>query len=536
MAKPKKLRLSWSLVKKGIDSDDLHQIIEPPDGEELHRYRIPTLDKKNDSLFIRPSIPRPPRWLKYVTDYMDTDDLPTVVGASSSGLLLVRVKKRLMAVSFGRGYLLLKPEALVQDFGLKVVLNSLDPSQIKSVDARTFDELSIYTRRGVSRDSSLPAFELDVARDLLRGITGRASVEDLGVLSGTARLAINTATQIPELKKMGKKLLKFYQSRRYRKDFKFIDNMRAENDPSAVSKLDKKLIAALKTEELTQMHLAIPEAVNWQEIDGVRFSYRRKKQSRSPDPRISVYRRLRGADGLTLKRLRSDKVEAISAVDEDQVLDHWRVYDCIVFETEHNGQLYVLSGGDWYRISKTYRGQVEEYVYALPELSIGLPEADAADDEPTYNVKAAQAIGAAVIDKKVVGVGGYDKVELCDILTRDSVFVHVKKRGRSSTLSHLFAQGVTSAELLLNEEKFRVDARKLASTHGTAFGRAVPKKAGAREKIKVAYVVLSRSKRKDTPYGLPFFSLVSLKNAARRLSDAGIKVYVQEVKENEKKE
>lgn len=533
MAKPKKLRLSWSLVKSRIDTSDIDQVIEPPDGEKLWGFKIPALDTKSDSLFIRPSVPRPPKWLKYVTGHMDTDDLPPVLGAASSGLLLVHVGDRLMAVSFGRGYLLLRPEALVQDFGLKVVLNSLDPSQIKSVDARTFDELSIYTRRGVSRDSALPAFELDTARDLLRGITGKASVEDLGVLSGTARLAINTAVQIPELKNMGEKLLKFYRSTRYRKDFKFIDNMRAENDPSIVAKLDQKLVTALKAKDLTQMHLAIPEAVNWQEIDGVRFSYRRKRHSPTPDPRISVYRQIRDADSLSLKRLGSDKVEAMSAVDGDQVLDHWRVYDCIVFETEYKGQLYVLSGGDWYRVSKTYRGQVEDFVKELPELSIGLPEAEASDDEPTYNVKAAQAIGAAVIDKDVIGVGGYDKVELCDILTKDSVFVHVKKRGRSSTLSHLFAQGVTSALLLLNEEKFRVDARKIASAHGTAFGRAVPKKAGAREKIKVAYVVLSRSKRKDTPYGLPFFSLVSLKNAAGRLSDAGVDVFVQEVKEKE---
>jgi hypothetical protein len=44
-------------------------------------------------------------------------------------------------------------------------------------------------------------------------------------------------------------------------------------------------------------------------------------------------------------------------------------------------------------------------------------------------------------------------------------------------------------------------------------------------------VVLSRGQRADKPYGLPFFSLVSLKAAAERLRGAGIEVMAKEIKE-----
>jgi uncharacterized protein (TIGR04141 family) len=108
-------------------------------------------------------------------------------------------------------------------------------------------------------------------------------------------------------------------------------------------------------------------------------------------------------------------------------------------------------------------------------LDVGLPPASLADDEATYNEAAAKAIGAISVDDRPIGVGGVDRVELCDILTKDGTFIHVKKRGRSSTLSHLFAQGITSSELLL--------------------------------------------------------SLVSLQAATQRLRDAGIQVFAQEIKE-----
>jgi uncharacterized protein (TIGR04141 family) len=529
VAKRKKQRLSWFLVKPGINVDDPTAIIESKDG--LASFKIPALSKGRDSLFVRSSHPSPPGWLGYVQGHIEGDGLPAILGASSSGVLLIGAKKRLMAIAFGYGRHLIRQEAVVQDFGLKVVLNSIDPELIKSIDARTFDELTIHTRRGASRDSSLGAFELDNSRDLLRAVTGRSAPGGLGALSGAAALAMNTTEELPKLPTLAADLLKAYGKRAYRKNFGFIDHMRGEQDPAVIRKLDEKLVKALHSREMTAMHLAIPEAVDWQEISGVKFSFKKRKHEAEPDPRISVYRDLRDGEEIKIERLKGDRVEAISSVDEDQIIGKWRVYDCLVFETEHAGHLYVLSGGDWYRIAKTYRDRVEEYVKEVPELEIDLPGADASQDEGAYNEAAAKQIGALCLDGKTVGISGPDRIEICDLLTKDGYFIHVKKRSRSSTLSHLFAQGVSSAELLLDDEEFRKGAAKKVAETGPGFKSAIPKKRGEREKIKVAFVVLSRGQRPEKPYGLPFFSLVSMKTAAQRLRRAGIEVFAKEIKE-----
>jgi uncharacterized protein (TIGR04141 family) len=146
--------------------------------------------------------------------------------------------------------------------------------------------------------------------------------------------------------------------------------------------------------------------------------------------------------------------------------------------------------------------------------------------------RAASIANSFCLDGKTVGISGPDRIEICDLLTKDGHFIHVKKRSRSSTLSHLFAQGVTSAELLLDDEEFLKEAAKKVAELGTGFKSAIPKKRGEREKIKVAYVVLSRGQRPDKPYGLPFFSLVSMKTATERLRRAGIEVFAKEIKED----
>lgn len=533
MSRARKQAVSWFLVKSETDLNDLQSIIEPPEAGALTAFRVSALDSKQDTLYVKSSPPRPPKWLSYVRGHVDAA-LPSILGASSAAVLFVRAAGRVLALTFGYGRFLLKPEMLVQDFGLRVVLNSVDPAHIKSIDARSFDELTVHTRRGVSRDSPLNAFELDVSRNLLRGITGRSSVEGLqGGLTGAAALKMNTTTQVPDLPGLAECLVAAFESTTYREaGFGFVDHMRAERDPSTVATLDAQLVQALIDKDMTTMHLAIPEAVDWQGIAGVRFSFKKKDHEPMSDPKISVYRSLRDdPENLTLARLRSDRVEAISAEDEDQLRGRWRVYDCIVFETEHEGFLYVLSGGDWYRISKSYRDRVEEEIRALPELDVGLPSATAGEDEPAYNTAAAASIGALNLDEKLIAVGGPDRIEVCDLLTLDGTFIHVKKRGRSSTLSHLFAQGIASAELLLNDDEFRSAATELVRALDNSFVSAIPADSGGRESIKVAYVVLSRGQRPDRPFGLPFFSLVSLQAAARRLHNAGIAVFAQEIHE-----
>ena len=376
--------------------------------------------------------------------------------------------KRVLAVTFGYGRWLVRDETIVQDFGLKVVLNSVNPAQIKSVDARTFDELTVHTRRGVSHNSPLTAFELDVTRNLLRGITGSSETPQLpGQITGAASLTMNTPVQLPQLPELGSTLITTYKARRYRKHFRFVDDMRAERDPTTIETLDGLLLDALKSGEITDMHLAIPEAVDWQEIAGIRFSFKQKRHEPTPDPSISVYRQLRDPTTLTVDRLKKDKVQAVSAVDSSQLKGQWKVYDCIVYETEHDKYLYVLSGGDWYRVNKSYRETVEAFVRTIPELDIGLPAAVASDDEGAYNQRAAQTIGALCLDRKLINTGGPDSAEICDILTHDGIFIHVKKRGRSSTLSHLFAQGIGSAELLLHDQAF-LDAQGPLSVNSIA--------------------------------------------------------------------
>jgi len=520
---PRQQKLTLYLLKEGTTRTGCLRNLEA-----LDRYTIPALSRGEDSVFLTWTPPHSPAWMSYVEPHV-SGDLPDLYAASSGAVLFVESSGRLFALTFGQGRHLLDPENLESDFGLKVVLNSVAPDQLKSVDAKTIDETTMHTRRDVSRDSSLSAFGLDVSRDLLRAVTGRPRDPSLGPrLTGSDALGLYTRSGVPELPALAAQFLEAYQANDYKVYFDFIDFLRPEKSPARVRALEDRLVDALRREDISDVHLAAPEPLDWLDIEGFKFSTQSDDEATSSDPRITSYLTTRDAEEVTLQALKNDRMVAIRASD-GQAQASWPILRCVVYQVELDDQLYVLSAGDWFRINLDFKERVYEDVNKLSVLE-GLPDADSGTDESAYNVKAATAIGGLCLDRKLIYDGGPDKMEICDVLTREGGLIHVKQRGSSSTLSHLFLQGLNSAERLLQDADFRREARVIVEGEDAAFLDAIPEERPNPESHEVSFVVITRSTR-DTPLTLPFFSLVSLRAAANRLAGFGFRVSVAAVRE-----
>lgn len=520
--RPRLQKLTLSLLKEDRSRDDAFR-----EDADLVPKKVPALDPEDDSLFLRSRAPHPPKWIGYLDDHV-TGSLDGLFAASASAVLLFEAENRVFAATFGQGRHLLEPESFEKDFGLKVVLNTVAPDQLKSVDARTIDETAVHTRRDLSRDSSFSAFGLDPSRDLLRAVTGTPRDETLAHrLAGSDALAIHTRDDLPRLPALGSRLLAAYRDDAYREHFAFIDFLRPERDRLRIAQLQDLLIDSISRQEWTDIHLAAPETLNWEEVDGFRFSTQAKDEEDANDPSIRTYLSTREGDP-DLSTLRHDRMFAIGASDGEP-MKGWQIYKCLVFQVELDGYLFVLSDGEWFRIDLDYRTRLEAEVDALPRF-VGLPTADAGTDEDEYNLKVAHEMDALCLDKRFVYDGGPDKMEICDVLTRSGALIHVKQRGSSSTLSHLFTQGLNSAERLLTDPDFREEAADLIQRADASYADVWPRDRPRPEVHEVVFAVITRSRRR-TPLTLPFFSVVSLRAAARTLRGFGFRVSVAAVRE-----
>ena len=140
------------------------------------------------------------------------------------------------------------------------------------------------------------------------------------------------------------------------------------------------------------------------------------------------------------------------------------------------------------------------------------------------------------MDKKNIRItGAASPVEPCDLFRGNNEFIHVKRYGGSSVLSHLFNQGLVSGELFQMESEFRElfnsklpKGRKLSNT----------KVRPNRNDYKIIFAIISESNEKDL--SIPFFSRISLKHVITRLEARGFvvlsaKISVDDLKKKIKK-
>jgi uncharacterized protein (TIGR04141 family) len=132
-----------------------------PDRSRLKTFEIGEGQGKVGTLFVRMPKSRPPTWASLFKEFLDAADIGRT--SSSSAIFLIRTQGRVFAITFGQGRFLLEDDCWEERFGLKVALNTVGESSLRSVDKVTFDAIAAHTRTQSSRSASAMEFGVDWA-------------------------------------------------------------------------------------------------------------------------------------------------------------------------------------------------------------------------------------------------------------------------------------------------------------------------------------------------------------------------------------
>lgn len=472
-----------------------------------------------------------PAWLEFIQQGLEQElGFKT---ATAGALLLVRTSGRMFAIPFGYGRLLLRPSAHVRDFGVKIALNVIDVDNgIRSLDLMKTEDMTVNTRVQTSRAARLSVFGVDKSKDFLRAIAGKPldGFSFGRTVVGTDSASITMDVQFNELGAVCDELLEIYGRDDYaEKGFEFYDNLHPVVDSEQIAELDAKLDEALASGDTTPIHLALPDAMDLDDIDG--YKYRGYGPQRSELDIDEMIEDLSAADmEVTSAWLKSHYLYLSFSTAPEHDYRKCELYDCVVFETRLDDDgVYILAGGDWHRASDDFIAAVDGKLADIPLCDLVFPDCADGVEEGVYNAGVAHRLDCALMDRKDVSFGGYDKMELCDLLSRDGRFVHVKKREKSSTLSHLFMQGLNSARLLLESPVFRTIARDAIEAVNPTFVDCVPEATPDVSKVEIVFGIISPEKH-PVPGGLPFFSRLSLAESFDVLDGMGYRVSLAHIK------
>lgn len=395
----------------------------------------------------------------------------------------------------------------------------MKPNSIRSVDTNSFEANPLSSRTQASVLSNIGGFNIDTNKDLLKAITGKADTENngdilQGTLSGSDSLTVTTEMKYDQMDAFLKGCYEKYISDKYKKNFDWIDNIQSIKDAEIIEKLNALLLSNINSVDPQKLWVSIPEILNYSDI-----AYFRCKSTMQYDD-LDIFKLKKEYDsGFSLNNLRSRRIKCFD--DADNELLSWSIYRCLYCDMEFNGKQFILNDGKWYQVDQDFVTEVNKAYNETTISNIELPHYKHGQNEKEYNVEA--CCGKADfcnMDRKLINYGG-NKIEFCDIYLKTKKFVHVKKYRGSAVLSHLFAQGLVSAECFFDKEYRRLANKELGKDFHVDEERTINP-----HEYEIVYAIAKADAMEGELPTIPFFSKVSFRIAKARLVHFGYQVSV----------
>ncbi|HHY10672.1 MAG TPA: TIGR04141 family sporadically distributed protein [Firmicutes bacterium] len=505
------LRLNVFLIKE--DFRDFEALME--EDVKFTAFPLKKALGVEGMLFMGSNRSNVPRWLPLLQEAVDAK-IEEIFNASTRAVLLIQRKGRIFAFPFGQGRHMLVKEAVVQDFGIRIAMNSAETDRLSSIDTVRVGDITVRQRTQTSRKSPINAFDLDFNSSILNVLTAKPRNEEYGVkITGRQSVQFSKQVEFFDLPALCDELYSLYISDDYKKDFAWYDHIQYITDPVLLEKLNQELFNTLQQGAAEDFHLAPPEIIDHGRVESFSFTKGGNRDADLLAEEYLTYFNERKRDLGSLDRHR------VYAWEDEIPIYSWKLFDCIVFEAKIDNDVYVLTGGSWFKVDQDFSSKVDSYVEAIPNFGIELPACNSGEYEKDYNKRVAHELDFLCLDHQLVRYRG-GSIEVCDLLTPSNQLIHVKHWRSSSTLSHLFSQGKNSAEILLQDEEFLKAVLKKIHQHGKDFLRLRDGRFVSSD-FEIVYAVIYQEER-PMHERLPFFSRLNMMNAAQSLKNLGFNV------------
>lgn len=471
-------------------------------------------------LFLKSNPPTPPRWAELFQEFLQPG---SVLASGVSAALYIEVDDCKFVLAFGQGGRhLLCADVYEERFGLLCTLNSVSPESLRCVDVQSLNAIQSHTRIQAGQESSPDQFGLDVEQDMLKAVVGAPVNEAVGSrMSGSDSLSVSISMRLSDLPALLKDYRKAYEEDLTGKAYDWVNNISVTKSAALTAKLEALLDARLaKQPDFSNMWLAIPEIIDWDQVSGFIFSHG-PPQAYSDISMAGFLKTIPPGMAPTLELMRTRRVYCADSEYRRGRKD-WSVFRCLYAEVESEGDKYILNDGSWFKVDLEFVNRTNEQFKKIPRSKLQLPLYED-DSEGIYNARVAAALPDQffLLDdtQKIMHGGGHGQVEVCDLFSRNRELIHVKMYGRSNVFSHLFAQGFVSGQLIQTDAEFR---KKVKAKLQPPFKDLMPESKPGQDQFKIVYGIISAEE--GDGLRLPFFSRVNVNNTTRILRGFGYEV------------
>lgn len=337
-------------------------------------------------------------------------------------------------------------------------------------------------------------------------------------------------SEIQDLSSISARLVELSCSKDYVAELPWIDNIQIIEDESTGLNLREQLLKELSGTPIpSTIDAILPDDLL--DVDDERsigyILYPRERKSSACRRNLTIEAiaaRLRASDD----PLRLLDVDLRFTDDVGEVLGKATLLECICADLVMGDNQYILYDGDFYKVDRSFLDRIDTELSTLEVSAISFPGYEG-ETEPKYIelIKDKHSKSFIVLDRQLIKLEGEFGVEACDLVAQNGALIHLKRKGKSSTLSHLFLQAANSCELLRRS----LDARR-------QFGALIREKAECRilcNEVEQVHTARLSGEGLEVVFGflgdwqgrpvtsLPLFSRISLVYESRKVAGLGFK-------------
>jgi uncharacterized protein (TIGR04141 family) len=454
--------------------------------------------------------------------------------------------------TFGSASRALRRASLDPRFGLLVALNLLAapllssedsprissteqrPPHLREIRYRTPAPYVQQTGHRAARDIPVDGFRVDRSSDLVATVGGSGADPALTtstVLGGRSLRFRAGVSSIRDLVELAAIAIERSGSTDYKETFSWIDNIRLVEETDQANELRRQIAHELiSNPDSPSVDTILPDdLIEVGDDRSIRYI-------------VFPYERGTGAGRVTLATsaiseilVRSDD-PARALDDELRFLDESEkrigaatILECISANLRIEDQDFIAYDGDFYLVDKSFVDRIDSEVGRVPISATVFPPYRG-QTEPAYNSMVGRDYpnDFVELDRALITLPGEYGVEASDLVALSGALIHLKRKGKSSTLSHLFLQAANSCELLQREPEAWRELRKMIEGRArnaavaVAIAEAHEAARGNRERIEVVFGFLGDWKERSI-MSLPLFSRISLASEARRVANLGFR-------------
>jgi uncharacterized protein (TIGR04141 family) len=468
-------------------------------------------------LFVKFEHRSSPTWRNFISKQLQEAGRD-VANTTSSFILLHDKGNRRYAVTGGYGYTRIEKFA-EKEFGIEVAKRLISRDRISGLSQRVpRGELRQVLRTFSDYD---PSKDRDNLLRILQSVFGRGSFEGRSSrIEGKTAVILRTSSNASDL---GNVIEAIENVLLQGPTLEFVQHFDVVTDPVLTGSLARTL-----QQDVFEFWNSRKSRDNFYvEFDDY------LQQFRTTQFKISLGRRSVDVDDFDLELIRTELLSggvAIGSIDDllrlqvagfgedgNITIGRTTLWEHTIGEIRLQGEDYLKFRGQWLRLREELNKVMNERIAEVPVLTAGLPAWDKSTlrTEFDYNKYVAGQNGWHCMDRDFVQLGGFSRLELCDLYDPSRKrFFHVKETWGSKS-SYLFSQGVVAGESFHSDQSFRDQCcqkwpflQDYPSSHGEiVFG-----------------VAASDGRIKDFPGNLTYFAKLSLCTAVDALQRLGYQV------------